>query len=139
MSASDQAAKSYAAIGIETAVASASPHQLILLLFDGALLAIAKAASAMAQGQTAEKGEAISKAIEIIASGLGGSLDFTAGDALAERLAALYDYMGKRLIHANTHNDPAALKEVGFLLGELKSAWEAIGGDPAVVGGKAAA
>jgi flagellar protein FliS len=127
MSMTPIAAKTYADVGLETAVASASPHQLILLLFDGALLALAKAGSAMAQGDIAEKGRTISMAINIIANGLGGSLDFTAGDALAERLAALYDYMSQRLVHANANNDAAALKEVSSLLGEIKSAWEAIG------------
>jgi flagellar protein FliS len=48
------------------------------------------------------------------------------------RLAALYDYMAARLLHANLHNDQAALAEVGRLLGEIKTAWEEIADDPAV-------
>ena len=47
-------------------------------------------------------------------------------DALAQRLYALYDYMCARLLHANAHNDRAALEEVSHLLGELKDAWEEI-------------
>jgi flagellar protein FliS len=139
MSFASTSAKAYADVGLETAVAAASPHQLILLLFDGALLAIAKAGSAMQQGHVKEKGEAISKAIEIIAGGLKGSLDFSVDDELAGRLAALYDYMGNRLVHANLHNDPAVLNEVGHLLGEIKSAWEEIGGDAATAPGSKAA
>lgn len=128
-----QAAKTYANVGLETGVATANPHQLILMLFDGALLAIAKAGSAMQQKQIAEKGQAISQAIDIISNGLGASLNFSAGDELASRLAALYDYMCTRLLHANLHNDPAALKEVSYLLGEIKSAWEGIANNPAVL------
>jgi flagellar protein FliS len=137
--ASPNSAKSYAQVGMETGVAAADPHQLIVMLFDGALLAIAKAGSAMQQKQIAEKGQAISQAIDIIANGLQASLNFSAGDELANRLAALYDYMCTRLVHANLNNDAAALSEVGRLLGEIKSAWEEIADDPAAVSASGAA
>lgn len=137
--ASQNSAKSYAQVGMETGVAAADPHQLIVMLFDGALLAIAKAGSAMQQKQIAEKGQAISQAIDIIANGLQASLNFSAGDELANRLAALYDYMCARLVHANLNNDAAALSEVGRLLGEIKSAWEEIADDPAAVSASDAA
>lgn len=130
--ASANSAQTYARVGIETGVAAADPHRLILMLFDGALLAIATAENAMQQGRTADKGQAISRAIDIVASGLRASLSFSAGDELANRLAALYDYMVVRLLHANLRNDPAALKEVSRLLAEIKSAWEEIANDPAV-------
>lgn len=119
-------------MGIETGVAAADPHRLILMLFDGALLAIAKADDGMQQGRIADKGQAISRAIDIVANGLRSSLNFSAGDELAERLAALYDYLVLRLIYANLHNDPAALREVSRLLTEIKTAWEEIADDPAV-------
>ena len=137
--ASPNSAKSYAQVGMETGVAAADPHQLIVMLFDGALLAIAKAGSAMQQNQIAEKGQAISQAIDIIANGLQASLNFSAGDELANRLAALYDYMCMRLVHANLNNDAAALSEVSRLLGEIKSAWEEIADDPAAVSASGAA
>lgn len=131
--AASNTAQTYARVGLETSVATASPHQLILMLFDGALLAIAKAATAMQQKHIADKGQAISHAIDIISNGLAASLNFSEGDELANRLAALYDYMCRRLLHANLHNDLAALNEVSHLLGEIKSAWEEIADDPAVV------
>lgn len=125
-------AKTYAQVGIETSVAAADPHGLILMLFDGALLAIATAENAMQEGRIADKGKAISRTIDIVASGLRASLNFSAADELANRLAALYDYMVARLLHANLHNDRAALQEVSRLLTEIKTAWEEIADDPAV-------
>jgi flagellar protein FliS len=86
----------------------------------------------MHNGRIAEKGEAISRTIDIVTNGLRASLRFSAGDELANRLAALYDYMVARLVHANLHNDLAALNEVGRLLAEIKTAWEEIADDPAV-------
>lgn len=124
---------SYKQVGVETGVMAASPHKLILMLFDGALLSLAVAREALVQKDVAAKGQAISKTIEIVTNGLKASLDFEQGGELSERLAALYDYMADRLLYANIHNDPAALDEVNRLLHELKSAWEEIARDPAVV------
>ncbi len=117
----------YAEVGVETGVAAADPHKLILMLFDGTLAAIAKARLAMSRGEIAPKGAAISKAIEIIDGGLKASLDVSAGGALAERLAALYDYMLNRLLAANLRNDTSLLDETTRLLNELRGAWAQIG------------
>lgn len=126
-------AKAYADIGVETGVISADPHRLILMLFDGALVAIATASMHMREKNIAEKGRSLSKAIDIINDGLKACLDVQAGGELAERLDALYDYMCARLVHANLRNDQATLDEVSRLLKELKGAWEEIGVDPAVL------
>lgn len=122
----------YDRVGIETGVETADPHKLILMLFEGALLAVASASLHMKRNENAadvaRKGEAISKAINIITNGLKASLDQSAGGELSVRLAALYDYMATRLLYANQHNQPAVLDEVSHLLAELKDAWAQIGG-----------
>lgn len=130
---SKSAVQAYARVGIETGVASASPHQLIVMLFEGALLAISTAKLQMQQNQIAEKGLSISRAIDIISCGLKASLDPTSGGDLTEKLDALYDYMCNRLLYANLKNSEAALDEVARLLGEIKNAWEQIANDPAVL------
>jgi flagellar protein FliS len=132
-STSNSPKNAYKQVGVETGVMAATPHKLVLMLFDGALLAIAMAKQAMQTNKIAEKGEEISRAINIITNGLKVSLDTTSGGEIASRLEALYDYMSNRLLEANLRNDPAILEEVSGLLQELKSAWEEIAGDPAVV------
>lgn len=139
MFASSNPASAYAKVGVETGVSAASPHKLILMLFDGAIMTLGSAQRHMAEKSIAAKGQDISKAIEIITNGLRVSLNLEAGGELAERLDALYDYMTIRLLHANLHNDPAAIEEVSRLLGELRSAWEEIAADPAVVSANRAA
>jgi flagellar secretion chaperone FliS len=126
-------ANAYARIGIETGVSSASPHKLVLMLFDGAIMAIGSASRQMQANQIAEKGQSISKAIDIITNGLEASLDMKVEGELAERLSALYEYMCARLLHAGIKNDRAALDEVAGLLTEIRSAWEEIADDPAVL------
>lgn len=116
---------------METGVASASPHKLIVMLFEGALVAIKTAMQNMADGNIPEKGMAISKAILIIDGGLRASLDKKAGGNIAESLDALYEYMSQRLLEANLKNDVKMLEEVHALLLDLKTAWDAIGAGPA--------
>jgi len=117
----------YAQVGVETGVAAADPHKLILMLFDGTHAALVAARHAMTHNDIAAKGAALSKAIAIIDGGLKASLDVKAGGILAERLAALYDYMLNRLLAANLRNETALIDEVMRLLGELRGAWAQIG------------
>ncbi len=116
----------YQKVGVNAAVEVADPHTLILLLFSGAQAAIGNARAALQMRQIAEKGAAISKAIDIISNGLKVSLDHQQGGEIAARLDALYDYMVIRLLHANLKNDEKALEEVSSLLEEIHSAWREI-------------
>ena len=120
------AISAYQKVSVDAAVEVADPHQLILLLFSGAQAAIGKARAGMHLGQIAEKGLAISQAIDIISNGLKASLDMEQGGDIAVRLDALYDYMVFRLLHANMKNDIKALEEVSGLLEEIHSAWREI-------------
>ncbi|WP_426163733.1 flagellar export chaperone FliS [Pseudoduganella sp. R-34] len=121
----------YAKVGLETGVSSASPHKLIVMLYDGALAAIMTAQTQMNAGNVQEKGKAISKAIRIIDDGLRASLDKEAGGEIARNLDALYDYMSRRLLEANIKNSPEILDEVRGLLADLRDTWNQIGGNPA--------
>jgi flagellar protein FliS len=119
--------QAYAQVSLESGVMSASPHQLIVMLFDGALSALARARILMNQGDIAGKGLAISKAINIIDNGLKTGLDHTQGGEIADNLAALYDYMKRRLMQANLHNDESTIEEVIKLLDNVSDAWRQIG------------
>lgn len=103
----------------------ADPHTLVTMLLDGAIERIAQARGALERGITARKGERIGKAIAILDSLL-ASLDLEKGGEVAANLASLYDYMMRRLLHANLKNDAAALDEVQQLLREVKSGWAGI-------------
>ena len=125
-------ANAYANVGVETGVSSASPHKLVIMLFDGAMMAVTNAMQMITLGNIAGKGKSISKAISIIDTGLRASLDKNVGGAIAVNLDALYGYMSSRLLTANLNSDPAILQEVHGLLMELKTAWDAIGQQAAV-------
>jgi flagellar protein FliS len=125
-------ANAYAKVGVETGVMAANPHKLIVMLFEGAEVALRLARQQMAAGDVPAKGRSISKAINIIDNGLRASLDKKAGGEIAANLEALYEYMVERLLQANLHNSSDMLQEVLTLLAELRGAWEAIApGTPA--------
>ncbi|MBU4680937.1 flagellar export chaperone FliS [Cedecea davisae] len=125
--------QAYQQVGLESAVMSASPHQLVVLLFDGALSALVRARLFLEQGQMAPKGEALSKAINIIDNGLKAGLDMEIGGELPVNLANLYDYMVRRLLHANLRNDIDAISEVERLLANIADAWKQIGPSPSTL------
>jgi len=117
----------YQRTGVETGVDSADPHKLILMLFEGAQQALAKAKLHIQHNEIAAKGEMISKAIMIIDHGLKASLDINAGGDMANQLFSLYEYMTNRLLTANLQNDVQIINEVNGLLSELHGAWITIG------------
>ena len=120
-------ANAYARVGVESGVMSADPHQLIVMLFDGAQAAIRAARIHMQAGHTAEKGKSISKALDIINNGLVAALDQEKGGDIAERLASLYDYISRLLLAANLRNDEDSLNKAERLLEDIASAWREIG------------
>ncbi|KAA1012395.1 flagellar export chaperone FliS [Paraburkholderia panacisoli] len=116
-------ANAYARVGVETSVMGASPHRLIVLLYQGARQAIAQARMHLQAGHVADRGMAVSKAIRIIESGLQQSLNLEVGGEIAERLNALYSYMTRRLFEANMKQSETMLVEVDGLLATLEEAW----------------
>ena len=124
---SRSAAHAYANVGLETGVVAASPHQLIIMLYEGAEFAVRMAIRHMNERDLARKSAAISKASSIILEGLRAALDPQQGGDIALQLDALYDYMNKRLMLAHLNNQTTPLEEVLGLLRELHGAWQQIG------------
>jgi len=117
----------YQQIGFESEIRGASPHYLINLLFDGAQAALNTAQTQLAENDLRGKSDSITKAIAIIVDGLSASLNKNEGGELAQNLAALYDYMARRLVHANIHKDAGSIREVQGLLSEIGGAWKEMG------------
>jgi flagellar secretion chaperone FliS len=123
-----KASKSQSSAAVQTASQNqdTTPHGLVLMLFDAVRLALAEARAQMLLSQTVAKGQAISKAVEIIDCGLKPSLDLDRGGKIAEQLYSLYDFMVERLTLANLRNEPAHLDVVSRLLAEIEGAWRQI-------------
>lgn len=116
----------YRHVGTVTAVTGASPHQLVMLLFDGAIAAVLQARHAIATGDMDTKRSTISKAMRIIDEGLKASLESHGDPSLSANLGALYEHMVSRLFQANLKGTDAPLEEVARLLGDLRATWAEI-------------
>lgn len=125
MSTSQRMASTYKRVGVESRVESASPHELIALLFDGLLTSLSVAKAHMEAGNIEGKSNAISKSTRIITEGLKGSLDPRGGD-LSDNLGLLYDYCVTSLMQAHLKNDTALIDEVIGLIGPVSETWKNI-------------
>jgi flagellar protein FliS len=119
----------YQQVGVETRLLGASPHQLVAMLFDGFMEAVAQARGALRNRDMATKGRCIGRAVRIIDEGLRAGLDLQAGGTLARDLHELYGYLTLRLTVANLRNDDSALDECLRLMRPLQQAWMAIAPD----------
>jgi flagellar protein FliS len=119
------ALKEYQQVSVHSGIMDASPHRLVQMLMEGALEKIALAKRSMANKEIASNGENISKAVSII-GGLKSSLNIEEGEALAENLSHLYDYMANRLVVASLRDDESILDEVASLMVEIKMGWDGI-------------
>ena len=122
-----QFARMYAQVGLETEVEAASPHQLVLMLFDGFLESVGRARLAMQAKLIEVKCQQIGRAVRILDEGLRAALDLEAGGDVAHNLHALYSYVITRLTLANLRNDPALLEETDRLIRPIRDAWLEIG------------
>ncbi|MEY4748215.1 MAG: flagellar export chaperone FliS [Pseudomonadota bacterium] len=116
----------YRQVGVETGVKAASPHQLVLMLYDGLLEALAQARGAIRVNEVEAKARAITRAVRIVDEGLKAALSPAGGD-LTTNLSNLYAYVSMRLLQAHARNDETALEECTRLVQPLRDAWAEIG------------
>jgi flagellar protein FliS len=107
----------------ENQITTTDPGTVLLLLYQGAIDALNRAAAFMAAGNMGDKGKQILKANDIINQFI-ASLDFEVGGELAQNLDGLYRFMLDQILIANAHNDPQPISTVVSLLSTLKSGWE---------------
>lgn len=112
-------------VEVQASIESASPHELIDLLLQGARTHIAKAQGHTQRHQIKEKGEQIGRALSII-EGLKTSLNHEQGGEIATNLLSLYDYVQQLLLKANLNHDEELLTQANTLLSEIHQAWKSI-------------
>ena len=108
------------------AVKTATPGQLVLMLFDGALRNLATALAGFKIEAVGARIEQINNHLlkaQAILRELQTSLDRNAGGEFAGRMWALYDFMLEHLRIANLKKDPEPIRVVEKLVGEVRDAW----------------
>jgi len=110
----------------QSAVMTASPEQLVVMLYDGARRFLGQATVAMRAGHV-EAAHLKLRRAEAIISHLHDTLDLDQGD-VASRLQAIYLFCNRHLNDARVQRDPQKIEQVNALLGELRSAWSTVAG-----------
>lgn len=103
-------------------IEGASPEQLLLLLYDGAIRFLNEALRALPEEDLETVNSKLIKAQNIVAE-LMSSLDMKVGGELAENLFRLYEYLHHRLIQANLKKDAEMIEEVLGHLKDLRETW----------------
>jgi flagellar protein FliS len=121
------AAYGYAQAYRDTAVLTASPGQLVLMLYEGALKSMAIAKAAFERPKSDFKrieviNKHLIKAHRILAE-LQGNLNLAEGGDVAKNLHGLYGYHMRRLFEANMKKDIGPMLEAERLVRELRDAW----------------
>jgi flagellar protein FliS len=114
--------KTYRQVNIESGLLSSDPHQIILMMFDGALMGIAEAKGAIERKDLAEKSKAITKAINIF-SALRESLDKESEPVISDNFDNLYAYCINTLIDLSISLDIDGLQAISDFIKPLRDAW----------------
>jgi flagellar protein FliS len=117
-----KAINQYASMNAHTGVVDADPHQLILLLMEGALARMAAAKGHIQRSEHEAKAKVMGNIVSIIGT-LQSSLNHEQGGEISQNLEKLYDYMTRRLFDATRLNDVSMVDEVMGLLLEVKNGW----------------
>lgn len=114
--------KTYRQVNIESGVLSSDPHKIVLMMFDGALTAIAEAKGAIERKDLESKSKAITKAINIF-SALRESLDKESEPTISDNFDNLYAYCIGNLIDLSVSLDLSGLDEISSFIKPVRDAW----------------
>jgi flagellar protein FliS len=109
----------------ESAVLTAPPERLVVMLYDGARRFLHQAAVTMRDGDVPTSHERLRRA-EAIIEHLLATLDMSQGE-ISQRLESIYMFCQRHLAEGRIQRDPEKLEKVSALLGELREAWAQIG------------
>ena len=113
--------RAYAATQRETGVSSARPIDLVVMVYARLLDHLRSAQLQMAEGTDAS--DSLTKALELITTGLEACLDKAQGGEIAENLAVLYDWANREILLARLRRDSEKLQGVINALQPLSEAW----------------
>lgn len=104
---------------------SASPVQLVVMLYDGSLRFMEEAKRAMAVKDLETQNHKLQKAQKIVME-LMSTLNFQAGGDISKNLLSLYSFVLNELVEGNVNDDPARIDNAMKTMSELREGWVAI-------------
>ena len=116
----------YQNVDLASRVESASPHGLVLILFDELMKSLEAMAAACSRNDWTQRGIAQARALNML-NGLESSLDFDKGGEIAQSLASIYREARRLVIAGARDNDAEQILRARTMVGEIASAWQSIG------------
>jgi len=114
--------KAYKKVNVDSALLASDPHQVILMMFDGALSAIAEAKGAIERKDMELKSKSLTKAINIFTA-LQDSLDVESQPEISQHFSGLYSYCISQLIELSISQNIDGLDEIINLVKPIQEAW----------------
>lgn len=111
---------------MQVATKTASPGQLVLMLYDGAIRFLEGALRGFGLEDPAESNATINDNVQraqAILDELNAALNMGAGGEFAEKLRGLYTYLDRRLFESNMRKEAEGIEEVVIRLSTLRDAW----------------
>jgi flagellar protein FliS len=108
---------------LKTRIMTASPEQLRLMLYEGAIKFCRQAREALPKRDFETSYNALTRAQKIVLE-LSTSLNHQVAPDLCSKLNALYTFIYRRLVDANLHRDVAPIDEAINLLEYEKETWQ---------------
>nr|WP_293857268.1 flagellar export chaperone FliS [Sphingomonas sp. SCN 67-18] len=118
--------ETYRAVDVASRAGGASPHELIMMLYEDLLRELRVAALATEKRDYATKSAKLTKALAILFA-LEAGLDFNAGGEVAETLSRFYRGARETIMRASLDHDPALLLDVAANVSEIADSWRMIG------------
>jgi flagellar protein FliS len=109
----------------QQSILTATPGQLVVMLYDGCLRFLHQGAHAMREGNIVEAGARLGRA-EAIIEELLSTLDLEQGGVIASRLQGIYVFCVRHLMQARVERDAEMIEKVGELLSELRDSWSQV-------------
>ncbi len=106
----------------QQSILTATPGQLVVMLYDGCLRFLHQSAHAMREGDIAEAGTRLARA-EAIIDELLSTLDLDQGGVIASRLQGIYVFCLRHLMQARLERDAEMIDQVSELLSDLRGSW----------------
>jgi flagellar protein FliS len=106
----------------ETAIKTANPLQLIVILYDGAIQSLQEAREHIKRKDIGNRARCVNRCVAIITE-LQACLNFNASGNIAASLDRLYNYMKQGLFKASLEQRTEPIDQVIALLENLRSAW----------------
>ena len=121
----------------ETEVMTATPGQLVVLLYDHLLVSLRRARTAMEAGDADVQGERLEKGRNVLTELL-VTLDRERGGEVAANLSALYSFLLGELVQVGVRADVARLDRVTAMIAELRDAFAQLSTSPAAAAARSA-